>query len=115
MHSPLTKDYSRAKVTGGGGVRPTDEDVEAIYSKRSEPEESHEWDLVFDELIKAHKKSPITSKIIPLSFKDKHNYIAICDALHIDPSTYYKYRQVALEQAAIIAIKNNIFEPAQVQ
>ena len=103
-------DYTRVKVTGGGLMtRPSDQDVQAIYDKRDTDKATpHEWDIVFDEIIEAHKEHPITEKLIFLCFRDRHSSYIICDELYIGATTFYNYRRVILEQAALIAIKKAV-------
>ena len=103
-------DYTKAKVTGGGLIRPSAEELKAITEKQQRrlEEPANAWDAVFDELIENAKKHPGTLRLIYAIFKERESYHIICEEYHISHFTYYRHRRTILESAGVLAQKKGL-------
>jgi len=113
MTGDSAMDYSRVRVTGGSGYpRPSDEQIEAIYTKYEREEEPNvldiAWDAVFDELLASIQRYSGTINLINMTFRDGLRYNTICEELNIGQTTFYRHRRTILEQAGMIAHRKGL-------
>ena len=100
-----SKSFAQTQGGGGGFVRPTKEQVDAIFNKHYHDLNYEDWDAVFDEVLEKNKMKPDAIKLIHLTFKDNHSMNVICDELYVCPRTFYNRKRIILEQVGVTALK----------
>lgn len=117
---PLTNasgiDYSRPVVSGGGGTRPTETEIESMLRKYESDIQDKEWDNVFDEVLELYKGHPWARKLIHMTFRDYCRsfdiYQELTDICGDDygKERYYRDRKAILTQAGVIAYHAGLIE-----
>lgn len=103
-------DYARPRTSGGGRMRPTKEMYDAIIAKCTPDEETEEWNDVFNQIIERNAQNKSIIAFMEMLFKDAVSCEKICETMHIEERTFYRYRLAILEQAGVVAYSKNLIK-----
>lgn len=104
-------DPSKVRVHGGGRIRPSTADFEAIIEKHEPPLVDRKWDGVFSTYMKLMAPDSETTAFIHLVFRDELSAGSVCEELCISEATFYDRRIKILTKIAVLAVAKSILKP----
>lgn len=109
MTTSVTVDYSKQRITGGGTIRPTLADIEAL--EQSKVDVKNQWCKVFDDVLTKYHDEPKKIELIQYIFKHRMTPEEICERMGwLSERTYWVSRKDIVETAFAVALQAGLLE-----